>query len=309
MPVSPGGENINPAQSSAAVSDAPSRSPVARSSTAPRVVTQGSGINNTGSAASDLQRIQERDELNRVIAGDTLQYNNDRKVVDGRTTVGTGTTSVDNSAVDLSNAPMSTEDIALALGIPVAAAALIKASLDAVETTGKRNRTQGVIESVAADNAKLQAALAAGQSPSAAVDAANKVATDTATKPPPATATKPPPTAKTPRPPPRTAVQGVTAGYDPVEEVAGPVRDPAVVDDGKAAAAKAKSDAALKAAEKKPPVPPAKATGPVESIKEKYPSSKPVDPNAIPSKGPIEPMPSKSVSPLADLINAVRKLR
>ena len=186
---------------------------------------------------------------------------------------------------------MSAEAIALALGIPVAAAAIIKGSIDAVETTGKRNRIQGIKESVDADNAKMRAALEAGQSPGAAVDAANKVAADTAGPAP-----KPAPTTGPTKAAPRTAVSGVDAG---------PARDATVVDDGVAAAERAKSNAALKPAEKPARVPPAKDVGPVPSIKETYPQHTPVPKGVLPS-GPVEPQ-GEMRQMLNDLIEALKK--
>lgn len=190
---------------------------------------------------------------------------------------------------------MSAEEIALAMGIPVAAAAVIKASIDAVETTGKKNRIQGIKESVDADNAKMKAALEAGQSPSAAVDAANKVAADTAA---PAPKPAPVPTSKPTKAPPRTAVPNVDAG--PL-----PAREATVVDDGVAAAERAKSNAALKPAQKPARVPPAKDVGPIPSIKETYPQHTPIPKEALP-QGPVEPQGSMRQM-FDDLVQALKK--
>ena len=190
---------------------------------------------------------------------------------------------------------MSAEAIALALGIPIAAAAIIKGSIDAVETTGKRNRIQGIKESVDLDNAKMRAALEAGQSPGAAVDAANKIATDTAgPAPKPAPATKPAPTTGPTKAAPRTAIPGVEVG---------PARDATVVDDGVAAAERAKSNAALKPAQNTAPVPPAKPTGPVSSIKDA--PYTPIPKEVLPG-GPVEPQ-GEMRRMLNDLIEALKK--
>jgi hypothetical protein len=236
-----------------------------------------------------------------------------------------------NGNVDaaLGDAPMSMKDYALAAGIPLGSAAVGYAlfqKLAALDGTVKMQPSDiAMINNVANDPkvlARLDDLYPKGQGPehrarlmaeinaenaalglkskappvNAGTAAVDKVAADTAK-----------PAAKPTRAPPRTAVPGMTAGPIPVEEVAGPNRNPAIVNDGKARAEKAKSDAALKTAEKPHPVPPAKATGPVESIKEKYPSSKPVDPNTIPSKGPVEAMPNRSSNAFIDLMNAVRK--
>jgi len=315
MPIAPNSESNGAAQNGAAVSDAPSRSPVVRPPAVPRVVTQGSGIDNTGSAAPDLQRTQARNELNRVIAGDT--------------TVNTGTPTVDNTAVAFPNTPISMQDYALAVGGPPAAAAVgyaLYQRLAALDGTvkmqpgdlgginqianGPRAMEMGdlfrpgqdpasirkMIDEVAAENAAL--GLGPKPPPTGAGNAAvDKVAADTAAKPPLDTKT---------RALPRTAVEGVVAG--PNDGVVGPPRPAPVVNDPRVRAEKAASDAALKGAQKPQSVPPARDTGPVSSIKD-LPYSPPVDPNAIPSKGPVEPMPNKSSSTLKALIEAVKRGR
>jgi hypothetical protein len=314
MPVSPGGENINPAQSSAAVSDAPSRSPVvAAPSSAPR---RAGGMSvNTEPPSGSLGM-----DINNLIATPAVTAPPER---------GTSSTAVDNSMVDLPNVPMSMKDYAFAAGIPLGSAAVgyalyqKMAGLDGATkmqpsdlgvidkiANGPRAMEMGdlfakgqdpasirkMMDEVAAENAALKLGPEPAVSPGTA--AIDKVAADTASR-------NPKNNPKRPKAPPRTAVQGVTAG--PTEEVVGPNRDATVVNDGKAKAEKAKSDAALKAAEKPQAVPPAKATGSVSSIKDP-PFSPPVDPNTIPFKGPIEAMPNRSSNAFIDLLNAVKKL-
>ena len=227
-----------------------------------------------------------------------------------------------NGNVDaaLDGAPMSMQDYALAAGIPLGTAAVgyaLYQKLASLDGTVKMQPSDIAAINTAANDPKVLSRLddlypqgqgpehrarlmaeinaenaALGfkpKAPAPAEAAVDKVAADTAK---PAPATKP---AEPTKAVPRTATP----------EVAGPTRDAAVVNDGVAAAERAKSNAALKPAEKPARVPPAKDVGPVPSIKETYPQHTPIPKGVLPS-GPVEPQ-GEMRQMLNDLIEALKK--
>ena len=296
------------ADEGAAVSDAPSRSPVvAAPSSAPR--GRGMSVNTeppSGSMGIDINKLLGSPSsvpppTSADIRGpqDNVPPHEPGMQVNG------------NVDAALDGAPMSMQDYALAAGIPLGTAAVgyaLYQKLASLDGTVKMQPSDIAAINTAANDPKVLSRLddlyPQGQGPehkarlmaeinaenaalglkpkTPAADAAvDKVAADTA-KPAPKPA------------PPRTAVSGVNAG---------PARDATVVDDGVAAAEKAKSDAALKAAQKPSRRPPAKDVGPVSSIKDA--PYTPIPKEVLPG-GPVEPQ-GEMRRMLNDLVEALKK--
>lgn len=331
MPTAPNSDGNGTAQNGAAVSDTPSRSPiVAAPSSAPR----GRGMSvNTEPPSGSLGM-----DINKLIATPTDTAAPER---------GPSSTAVDNSAVDLPNVPMSMKDYALAAGIPLGSAAVGYAlyqkmagldgatkmqpsDLGAIDKIANGPRAMEIgdlfakgqdpasirkmIDEVAAENAALK--LGPKPAVSAGTAAVDKVAADTAK---PAPNMQPSPTAKQVRQtqaeldadsrnPKNNPKPSKAAPRTATSEVAGPTRDATVVDDGVAAAERAKTNAALKPAQKPAPVPPVKDVEPIPSIKETYPQHTPI-PTEIPtSHGPVEPM-GEGRKALIDFIKTLQRVR